>query len=388
MANEQLATTPILTPEATLVQSKVEQEQNQTQESEPHEEKPENHQLIKQQQQQIQQSLQAEKQLWNDIKVIYNGRDILDICSNFKNSWNIRYTYLPENNFQMYLANRSQYHRLGDSYNTREYSLDICRRCYFQHPVKFQEPTVNNNSDDIMPLVTIFPDNHHLLSTKYAGISANRANTPNRINAINILQSSSNHDIGSGAIAANAIVYANHTMDKSLKSRTPTNFYSNNTNKSNNNTIKTNCFNGIINAGLGNIGIGNFNNNNINNNSNHRNGMEVFSIGSTRMNSNNNNYINMVNLTLPYSGIRALPSASSPTSSATVANTNIINSIINNGNPINSQANNMMTAGINNSGNGGAIPKQYPNMNRSNYNQTSMNFNAANKMPYKMYSHF
>lgn len=401
-----MTTTPIIAPEATSVQSTVEQQQQQqqTQQSEPQHEQPENQQLIQQQQQHeilpARESfipsretnfdtLETDKQLWNDIKVIYNGRDILDICSNIKNSWNIRYTYLPENNFQMYLANRSQYHRLGESYNTREYSLDICRRCYFQHPVKFQENAADN-SDDIMPLVTIFPDNHHFLPIKYAGVPANTAtiNTPNRINAINVQQTTSNHGIGNGAIAAavaaNTIAYTNHMINnKNLKSQTPTNFFNNNTNNINSNALKTNGFNSIINNGLGNIGMGNYSNNS-------KNGMENPTIGSSRMNSNNNNYINTGNLTLSYPGNGALSSPStSLSSSASAANTNIIN-IMNNGNTNtnNNHSNNMMSVGINSSGNGGAIPKQYPNMNRPNYNQTNMGFNATNKMPYKMYSHF
>lgn len=68
---------------------------------------------------------------------MYGGRDILDLCGNISNkSWYVQYTYLPEKNISMCLANRSQYHRLSASWDAKESKMDTCRRCSFQYPVK------------------------------------------------------------------------------------------------------------------------------------------------------------------------------------------------------------------------------------------------------------
>lgn len=96
-------------------------------------------------------SADDEQKRYDDLKIIYNGRDVLDFCSNIGNqSWNVQYTYLPENNFPMYLANRSQYHRLGASWNTKEYTLSTCRKCLFQYPVSCQ--VMSGNAGAVGPL--------------------------------------------------------------------------------------------------------------------------------------------------------------------------------------------------------------------------------------------
>lgn len=217
LANEQLTTTPILAPEATSVQNQLEQDQ----------------QLLDDQP----LSPKSDKDPLENVKVMYNGRDILDICSNIKNSWNVRYTYLPENNFTMYLANRSQYHRLGSSWNTKEYSLDLCTRCCFQYPVKYKEKP-SSETDDIMPLVTIYPDNHRL--TLKIGVA------PKRINAINN-QPSTQPPPNHGNINANYNPY-------SFKPATPNSFYMNNNNNINNNNMASG-YNGMG-IGMGNPGSG------------------------------------------------------------------------------------------------------------------------------------
>lgn len=74
---------------------------------------------------------------YKNLKIMYGGRDILDFCGNIaNNSWHIQYTYLPEKNISMCLANRSQYHRLSGSWDAKESKLDTCRKCSFQYPVK------------------------------------------------------------------------------------------------------------------------------------------------------------------------------------------------------------------------------------------------------------
>lgn len=74
---------------------------------------------------------------YKNLKVMYGGRDILDFCANISNkSWHVQYTYLPEKNISMCLANRSQYHRLSATWDAKESKMDTCRKCSFQYPVK------------------------------------------------------------------------------------------------------------------------------------------------------------------------------------------------------------------------------------------------------------
>lgn len=75
---------------------------------------------------------------YKNLKIMYGGRDILDFCGNIANkSWHIQYTFLPEKNISMCLANRSQYHRLSANWDAKlETKMDTCRKCSFQYPVK------------------------------------------------------------------------------------------------------------------------------------------------------------------------------------------------------------------------------------------------------------
>lgn len=67
-----------------------------------------------------------------NVKVSYEGRDLLNLMGNLTDSrWNYRATVLPPNNPALFFANRSQYHRLGP-YGTRtQYVKDSCRLCGF-----------------------------------------------------------------------------------------------------------------------------------------------------------------------------------------------------------------------------------------------------------------
>ncbi|XP_059617209.1 uncharacterized protein LOC132262088 [Phlebotomus argentipes] len=76
-----------------------------------------------------------EKHTYQDCKIMYGGRNIIDMGSNLTNgSFKIRYTELPENNFSMFLMNRSQYHRLGAHGWIQEYTLIRCSCCGLMIP--------------------------------------------------------------------------------------------------------------------------------------------------------------------------------------------------------------------------------------------------------------
>ncbi|KAL4715143.1 hypothetical protein ACJJTC_012190 [Scirpophaga incertulas] len=72
------------------------------------------------------------KQEVGKVKVMYEGRDILNLMSNLTDEkWTYRATMLPPNNPALFFANRSQYHRLGP-YGTRtQYVNESCRTCGF-----------------------------------------------------------------------------------------------------------------------------------------------------------------------------------------------------------------------------------------------------------------
>lgn len=72
-----------------------------------------------------------------ELKINYNGRDLLDLHGNLSDDkWKLQYAVLPlRNNVQMFFANRSQYHRLGDSGLIQEYSMIKCQCCDFHYPV-------------------------------------------------------------------------------------------------------------------------------------------------------------------------------------------------------------------------------------------------------------
>lgn len=80
---------------------------------------------------------------YRNLKVIYGGRDILDLSGNLANkSWHTQYAYLPEINFKMLMDNRSQYNRLSSGYHenpNHDYILSKCGSCTFQYPVVITE---------------------------------------------------------------------------------------------------------------------------------------------------------------------------------------------------------------------------------------------------------
>lgn len=87
-------------------------------------------------------SIDLDEIRYKNLKILYEGRDILDFSTNVVNkSWNVKYAHLPEQNYQMYIQNRSQYNRLAPGYESPEhYALNACGRCAFQFPVMVDIP--------------------------------------------------------------------------------------------------------------------------------------------------------------------------------------------------------------------------------------------------------
>jgi hypothetical protein len=75
-----------------------------------------------------------------NVKVIYEGRDVLNLMSNLTDTrWTYRATMLPPNNPALFFANRSQYHRLGPFGTRTQYVTDSCRTCGFSWVVAATE---------------------------------------------------------------------------------------------------------------------------------------------------------------------------------------------------------------------------------------------------------
>lgn len=104
---------------------------------------------------------------YKKLKIMYQGRDILDFSANVANkSWHsVQYAHLPQKNYQMYINNRSQYNRLAVGYeNPENYSLNTCARCAFHFPVldldKAEQPaaaasaTAATNKTNVNELLT------------------------------------------------------------------------------------------------------------------------------------------------------------------------------------------------------------------------------------------
>lgn len=76
---------------------------------------------------------------YKNLKIMYEGRNILDFSANVANeSWNVQYAHLPEKNYEMYINNRSQYNRLASGYEGPEnYQMSKCNlcKCSFEYPV-------------------------------------------------------------------------------------------------------------------------------------------------------------------------------------------------------------------------------------------------------------
>lgn len=221
-----------------------------------------------------------ENKRYEKLKIIYNGRDILDFSANIGNqSWNVNYTYLPENNFQMYLANRSQYHRLSANWNTKGYILDTCRKCFFQYPVKFphDQMVCGDSSDNVSTTntntITNINKNNNMpwLTNNNSSIPLNMNQPQKQINQYNTNANSNYHSLPTNRYAMNraSAFKQNSNQFFNDNDHSTNNGYINNIDQhinhnNGNNLIKTKQF--YYNYQQNNNNFGNNNNNNNTNN--------------------------------------------------------------------------------------------------------------------------
>jgi hypothetical protein len=163
------------------------------------------------------ESKEKKSPIKEELKVTYKGRNILDLHSNLNdNQWKFSPALLPENNFKMYLANRSQYHRLSNNSHIQDYSLLKCQCCDFRYPVENYKynlsgaaaanHNVNNNNK-----------NNYQANNNYININNNYVNNNN-----------------------NSRNYQSFKKFYDEYNKTETNF-NNNTNNNNNNSSITYC---------------------------------------------------------------------------------------------------------------------------------------------------
>lgn len=89
-------------------------------------------------------SIEEQRRMIAKLRIVLNGRNILDLGANLnlKSTSSSESTTafvasaeLPTNNLKMFLANRSQYHRLGANGHIQEYALAKCTCCDLIYPV-------------------------------------------------------------------------------------------------------------------------------------------------------------------------------------------------------------------------------------------------------------
>jgi hypothetical protein len=124
------------------------------------------------------------------LRIVVNGRDILNLDANLRdNSFNLRYTDLPEKNMNLFFANRSQYHRLGANGHVQEYTLVKCNCCDFEYPINgYLTPNNsniknNNNNNNNINLSTAI--NNNFMGNNVANNAKNMINNVANPNANN-----------------------------------------------------------------------------------------------------------------------------------------------------------------------------------------------------------
>lgn len=202
---------------------------------------------------------------YKNLKIMYGGRDILDFCANIANkSWYIQYTYLPEMNISMCLANRSQYNRLSTSWDAKEPKMDTCRKCSFQYP-EFQCSTGNKTTATDAINSIVLNDNNMRASPMFNG---------NQQKSLNMYNSANNN--GYQSMYPNQYSAMNTTaMSAPTSKQTNYGFQYNNNSNSNPNGFM-NTFNQSTNA----------NNNNMMNNK------QLYAMYRQNLNANNSNNAN------------------------------------------------------------------------------------------------
>lgn len=83
----------------------------------------------------LQKIVSVSRSLEAEVKVMYGGRNVLDLGRNMEQKgWAMRSAYLPSNNTSVFFANRSQYHRLGGYHIS--HPTDQCKLCGFTYIVE------------------------------------------------------------------------------------------------------------------------------------------------------------------------------------------------------------------------------------------------------------
>lgn len=99
-------------------------------------------------------SIEEQRKMIEKLCIVLNGRNILDLGANLRSQQPgqsasfIQSAELPENNLNMFLANRSQYHRLGANGHIQEYALAKCTCCDLIYPTTgYNNNNIYNNAN-------------------------------------------------------------------------------------------------------------------------------------------------------------------------------------------------------------------------------------------------
>lgn len=125
------------------------------------------------------------------VEIIYNNRDILDLFTTMTDGkFNLQYAHLPDNNLQMFFANRSQYYRLGANGERQEFLVEKCSCCDFTYPL------INN--PNASPTKTANPMSESIL--KFLNSTETMMNLPSSMPITKRIQSNSNGKGGNSSI--------------------------------------------------------------------------------------------------------------------------------------------------------------------------------------------
>jgi hypothetical protein len=168
--------------------------------------------------------------------VVVNGRDILDLYANLRNSaFNLRYTDLPEKNMNLFFANRSQYHRLGANGHVQEYTLVKCNCCDFEYPINGYLTPNNNNNNNKNNITLSTAINNNFMGNNIANNAKNMINNVANTNVNNMMpfgNTFNQQQLNNNANNTSYMYYQN------MKTASP--YYNNNNNNSSNNNMMNN----------------------------------------------------------------------------------------------------------------------------------------------------
>lgn len=296
---------------------------------------------------------------YKNLKIMYEGRNILDFRANIMDahSWNVQYAQLPQQNYQMYINNRSQYNRLASGYESPEnYTLNACNKCGFQYPVMNAEVTdkltqqmhfaCKSNVNELLTN-TVLSIISHDSPIQSVNPFAQKLSVPSMVSsAMHTPINLNNFMFNNNAAASANQTYAYQNRNQfgnvaanmaaataTIAANNPSNCFKQNNNSNNNNNASAFYGNNImLNALVNQLG------NNMNN--------------STAFNSNFMNTINGTNNTTP------------------------------------NQLTQLNNAALANLMNANPTRQQLYGMCRQNINKSGINFNANSHKPMPTYSHF